>query len=782
MDEHTMAVLPVGDRVVFPGTETTLDLKGAAVDRFFRELRQQKDARVALRLRDDDKLAVSAELTKIVRLPDERYLVTVRALERVTLGLATQAEPYEQAQVSPVVELEGDSAATRALAAEVEELWNELHDDEELEAPDQPSALADLVADELPLGRETRRELLMQLDVRARLEAVRRELGARRGAHQKAKEERAEARREILRAQLKQIKKQLGDESVDDGDNEWIERVRAAKLPADAEAAALREARRLGTLGEGSAEANVARTYLEWLLELPWNKASEDKLDVAAARAVLEADHRGLDKVKKRILEYLSVRKLAPNKKAPILLFVGPPGVGKTSLGRSIARALGREFQRISLGGVRDEAEIRGHRRTYVGALPGRIVQGLKRAGTRNPVFMLDEIDKLAADFRGDPAAALLEVLDPEQNATFADHYLEVPFDLSQVVFIATANDLGPLSAPLRDRMEIIPIAGYPTAEKIDIALSHLWPKQLGEHGIGAGAVELTRAAVDEVVQGYTREAGVRNLERELASVARAVAVKVASGDTVAATIDAGDVAEYLGPRKREEETAATALEPGTATGLAWTPTGGEILFVEATRMPGHGKLVLTGQLGDVMRESAMTALSWVRSNAERLGIAPGAFADSDVHVHFPAGAIPKDGPSAGNALVSALVSLFSGRAVRADVAMTGEVTLRGAVLPVGGIADKLLAAHRAGIRRIILPERNAKDLTELPADVRAELDVVLVKRIDETLAAALEAAPRPASAPSPGCRRCAAPAPRRAPRAPTAAAPPGPWRCARAR
>jgi len=421
--------------------------------------------------------------------------------------------------------------------------------------------------------------------------------------------------------------------------------------------------------------------------------------------------------------------------------------VGKTSLGKSIARALGREFVRISLGGVRDEAEIRGHRRTYVGALPGRIVQGLKRAGTRNPVFMLDEIDKLAADFRGDPAAALLEVLDPEQNSTFTDHYLEVPFDLSQVVFIATANDLGPLSAPLRDRMEIIPIAGYPTAEKIDIALSHLWPKQLREHGVD-GSIELTRAAVEEVAQGYTREAGVRNLERELASIARAVAVKVASGETIAGAVDVADIAEYLGPRKREDETAAAALEPGTATGLAWTPTGGEILFVEATRMRGHGKLVLTGQLGDVMRESAMAALSWVRSNAERLGIDAGAFADSDVHVHFPAGAIPKDGPSAGNALVSALVSLFTGRAVRADVAMTGEITLRGAVLPVGGIADKLLAAHRAGIRRIVLPERNAKDLVELPADVRAELDIVLVKRIDETLAAVLEAAPLPAVTP----------------------------------
>jgi ATP-dependent Lon protease len=757
MSEHTIAVLPVGDRVVFPGTETTLELKGAAIDRLFSELRRHKDARVALRMREEDQLAVAAELTKIVRLPDERYLVTVRALERVALGIVAQAEPYEKVQAATAIETDAATDATGVLAARVQTLWSELHEDEELEPVASSSALADVVADGLPLGRDARRALLLELDVRARLETVLRELTARRGVHQQAKEERAETRREILRAQLKEIRKELGDDSAGDEDNEWVERVRAAKLPAEAHTAALREARRLGTLGEGSAEANVARTYLEWLLELPWTRTSDEKLDVAAAREVLDGDHRGLAKVKRRILEYLSVRKLAPNKKAPILLFVGPPGVGKTSLGRSIARALGREFVRISLGGVRDEAEIRGHRRTYVGALPGRIVQGLKRAGTRNPVFMLDEIDKLAADFRGDPAAALLEVLDPEQNSTFTDHYLEVPFDLSQVVFIATANDLSPLSAPLRDRMEIIPIAGYPTAEKIDIALSHLWPKQLGEHGV-AGSVELTRAAVEEVAQGYTREAGVRNLERELAAIARAVAVKVATGEAIAGRVDVGDIATYLGPRKREDESAAAALEPGTATGLAWTPTGGEILFVEATRMRGHGKLVLTGQLGDVMRESAMAALSWVRANAARLGIEPAIFADSDVHVHFPAGAIPKDGPSAGNALVSALVSLFSGRAVRADVAMTGEITLRGTVLPVGGIADKLLAAHRAGIRRVIVPERNAKDLVELPSDVRAELEVVLVKRVEETLAAALESAPLPAVTPFPVPRAASEP------------------------
>ena len=739
--QQTLAVLPVGDRVVFPGSETTLELHGPDVEALFTALRSKKDGHVLLRMHDDDRLGVEAELSKIVRLPDDRYLATVTAIERRAIGATEQERPYQIVSVSKAVEVNGDGDETQTSSARVHSLWSELHEDEELPETVGPSALADAVANELPLGREVRRALLLELDVLRRVQQVLHELTTRRQANQEARHERAETRREILRQQLKLIRHELGEESGDD-DNEWIERVRKAKLPAEAEAAALREARRLGALGENSSEATVARNYLEWLLDMPWGRAKDETLDVGAARAVLDGDHQGLAKVKRRVLEYLSVRKLAPTKKAPILLFVGPPGVGKTSLGRSIARALGRDFQRISLGGVRDEAEIRGHRRTYVGALPGRIVQALKRAGTSNPVFMLDEIDKLAADFRGDPAAALLEVLDPEQNHSFVDHYLEVPVDLSQVLFIATANELGPLSAPLRDRMEIIPLPGYPTAEKVDIALQHLWPKQLGEHGLDPAGVTISRAAVEEVVQGYTREAGVRNLERELGAIARAMAVKVASGEAIAATVEVAAVAEHLGPRRREEDdAAAAALDPGVATGLAWTPTGGELLFVEATRMKGHGKLVLTGQLGDVMRESAMTALSYVRANAARWDIPASAFAESDVHVHFPAGAIPKDGPSAGNALVSALVSLFTGRSVRADVAMTGEISLRGAVLPVGGVVDKLLAAHRSGIRRVILPGRNAKDLAELPSAVRAALDVVLVSRIDETLAAALEPA-----------------------------------------
>jgi ATP-dependent Lon protease len=566
-------------------------------------------------------------------------------------------------------------------------------------------------------------------------------------------------REEILRERMRAIQAELGEESDDSGVDELAEKLRAANLPAEADAAAKRELRRLRTMADGP-EKQVARTYLEWLVELPWSKRTEDKLDLEAARKILDDDHDGLDKIKRRVVEYLAVRKLKPNKKGPILLFAGPPGVGKTSLGKSIAKALGREYVRVSLGGVRDESEIRGHRRTYVGALPGRIIQALRRAGTRNPVFVLDEIDKLSADFRGDPAAALLEVLDPEQNGTFSDHYLEVPFDLSEVIFLATANDLAPIAAPLRDRMEIIPLTGYTRAEKRKIAMNHLVPRQLAEHGLAVEDVRFAEDAIDTVVDGYTAEAGVRNLERELASIIRAIAVDVAAGAKGAREIQAADVPSFLGPARFQSETAEETEIPGVVTGLAWTPVGGEVLFIEATKMPGHGKLSITGQLGDVMRESAQAALSYVRSHAAELGVDPDVFARTDVHLHVPAGATPKDGPSAGQAITTALVSLFTGRRARGDVAMTGEITLRGHVLPVGGIASKVLAAHRAGIRRVVLPARNAKDLGDLPAEVKSALDIVLVKRVDETLAVALEPdvqptilpilPPPPAPAPSP--------------------------------
>jgi ATP-dependent Lon protease len=498
----------------------------------------------------------------------------------------------------------------------------------------------------------------------------------------------------------------------------------------------------------GSAEYTVVRTYLDWILDLPWTNATEDNMEIAEVRRVLDEDHYGLDKVKKRIVEYLAVRKLKKDKKGPILCLIGPPGVGKTSLGRSIARSLGRKFVRISLGGVHDEAAIRGHRRTYVGALPGQIIQGMKKSGTINPVFMMDEVDKIGHDFRGDPSAALLEVLDPEQNNSFADHYLEIPYDLSNVMFVATANVADPIPPPLRDRMEILEIPGYTRREKLAIARQHLIPKQLEEHGLKAEQLTITDEAVEELIEHYTREAGVRSLERAIASVIRGVAVKVAEGDANARTIKSEeDLHGFLGPIKYTSEVAERTEETGVATGLAWTAVGGEILFIEVTRMFGTGKMQLTGQLGDVMKESAHAALSYVRTNAERYGVSKDFLEKSDIHIHIPAGAMPKDGPSAGITMFTAIVSLLTGIRVRHDVAMTGEISLRGRVLPIGGVKEKTLAAHRAGIKRVLLPERNKADLEEVPKEVRDELEFVFVNKLDEVLASALEAMPQPSQA-----------------------------------
>jgi ATP-dependent Lon protease len=517
------------------------------------------------------------------------------------------------------------------------------------------------------------------------------------------------------------------------------ERIAIAEMPEEAEKQATRELDRLAQMPAAAAEHGVIRSYLEWLVELPWSQLSEDRLDIEEARRILDEDHYGLEKVKDRIIEYISVLSLKRDLKGPILCFVGPPGTGKTSLGRSIARALGRGFERVSLGGMHDEAEIRGHRRTYVGALPGRIVQGLKRCGTRNPVFMLDEVDKVGSDFRGDPSSALLEVLDPEQNSTFSDHYLEVPFDLSHVLFIATANQMDPVPAALRDRMEVIELPGYIEEEKVEIARAFLLPRQCKQNGIDTIDFTLPDDALRMLIRSYTREAGVRNLEREIGAVCRKVARRVAEqGLSGPVTIRVEDLSELLGPVKFEPEIAERTGQPGVAVGLAWTPAGGDILFVESTRMPGKGDLKLTGSLGDVMRESAEAARSWLRSRSEDLAIDGGVFETSDLHVHVPAGAVPKDGPSAGVAMVTSLTSLLTGRIALPEVAMTGEITLRGKVLPVGGIKEKILAAKRAGISRVVLPERNRRDVEEIPKHLLVGLDLQYVGMIDEVFEHAL--------------------------------------------
>ena len=545
----------------------------------------------------------------------------------------------------------------------------------------------------------------------------------------------------VLRQQMKAIQKELGeDESGERAEASQLrERLETADLPEDVRKEAERELKRMEALPQSAPDFHVIRTYLEYILDLPWKKASEEKLDLNEARKILDEDHYGLEDIKERILESLAVVKLRPDSKSPILLFVGPPGVGKTSLGRSIARSLGREFERLSLGGMRDEAELRGHRRTYIGAMPGRIIQALRRVGVNNPVMMLDEVDKLGNDFRGDPASALLEILDPAQNNTFRDNYLDLPFDLSKVFFIATANQLGPIPMPLRDRMEIIQLAGYSDREKLNIAKQYLVARQIKENGLTEDQLTITDAAINLLTSRYTREAGVRQLERSIGNLARKVALKVAQGSTDKVTVDAGDLKEYLGSPRYHPEEARKELPAGVATGMAWTEMGGEVLFIEATLLPGGGGLTLTGQLGDVMKESAQAARSYLWAHAADFGIDPDLIKQNGVHVHVPAGAIPKDGPSAGVTMASALASLYTGRKVRTDTAMTGEITLSGQVFPVGGIKEKVLAAHRAGIRRIILPAQNESDTEDIPEDVRAELEIIPAKLVSDVLNATLE-------------------------------------------
>jgi ATP-dependent Lon protease len=617
---------------------------------------------------------------------------------------------------------------------------------------DAPGEVADLIAATLPtLGNELKQELLETIDVRTRLqklagalakEAEVLELGSK--IQSEVQSEVSKTQREYyLREQLKAIQKELGGSDDRTQEIESLrQKIDAAGMTEEAHNEALRELDRLAKMPPAAAEYTVARTYIDWLVAMPWAQETTDAVDLPRSRTILDEDHEGLEKVKDRILEYLAVKKIRPGGRDPILCFVGPPGVGKTSLGRSIARALGRKFHRISLGGMRDEAEIRGHRRTYIGALPGQIAQGLRRAGSKNPVLMLDEIDKLGMDFRGDPASALLEVLDPEQNAAFRDHYLDVPFDLSRVLFITTANVLDTVPGPLRDRMEIIHLAGYTEEEKVAIARRHLVPKQARDHGLMPEQdIEFTPEALRLLTRGYTREAGVRSLEREIASVCRKVARRRAEGETDSARITPDTVTSFLGtPRFEFEELEERTRIPGVVTGLAWTPAGGDILFVEATRMPGTHTLTLTGQLGDVMKESAQTALAWVRSHTGELGIERDFWERSDIHVHVPAGAIPKDGPSAGVTMAASLVSLLTGRAVRPALAMTGEVSLSGRVLPVGGIKEKVLAAHRAGVRTVILPRRNEKSLLEdVPQAVREAMTFHLVDSIPQVLDAAFD-------------------------------------------
>ncbi len=661
------------------------------------------------------------------------------------------------ARVSEIQEPEVDSPEIEArfihlkqLATEALELLPQAPPEllASLQALTSPSALADLAAAHLDLKPEDKQEILEIIDLVARMDKVTQRLAERievmritAEIGQQTKAAFDERQREaVLREQMAAIQRQLGEANGDVSEIEGLrEAIAKAGMPPEIEEKARKELRRLERMSEASPEHGMVRTYLDRLIELPWSLPDEPTIDLAESRRILDADHFGLDKIKQRIVEFLAVRKLAPQGKAPILCFVGPPGVGKTSLGQSIARAMGREFVRVSLGGVHSEAEIRGHRRTYIGALPGNIIQALQKAGQRNCVMMLDEIDKLGAGIQGDPSAALLEVLDPEQNDTFRDSYLAVPFDLSRVTFITTANQLDAIPGPLRDRLEVITLAGYTEIEKLEIAKRYLVRRQLEANGLSCEQIKIHDEALSAIIADYTREAGVRSLEREIGNVLRHAAVRIAEGTEEHVEISASSIAEILGPARYESELALRTSVPGVATGLAWTPVGGDILFVEATRTPGGGKLILTGQLGDVMRESAQAALSLVKSRASRLGIDEDLFKNSDVHVHVPAGATPKDGPSAGVAMLTALVSLFSGRTVRGDTAMTGEISLRGLVLPVGGIKEKVVAAARAGITRVLLPARNRKDFDEIPEDVRNRLEFLWLEYGDEAIAAALD-------------------------------------------
>jgi ATP-dependent Lon protease len=766
-----LPVLPLRDTVLFPNSFMPLAVAREASVRLIDEAMTagrmiavftQREASVEEPLLEDlYPIGTATHIHKMFKLPDGSLRLIVQGLSRVRLDRIVATRPYLKGAVSAADESlrDEDHLEIDALQRNIKSNFQQvvslsplLSDDLQALAANitDPGKLADFIASSLTtIGTPVKQEVLDTLDIRARMDSLNRilikelevlELGSK--IQSQVQSEVGKNQREyFLREQLKAIQKELGE---GDDQAKEIDELRAkidsAGMPESVKKEAFRELDRLSKMPVAAAEYTVSRTYLDWIVALPWAKRTEDSLDLRRTKEVLDAHHSGLEKVKDRVIEYLAVRKLNPDVKGPILCFLGPPGVGKTSLAKSIANSLGRKFVRVSLGGMRDEAEIRGHRRTYIGALPGQVIQGLRRAESKNPVFILDEIDKLGSDFRGDPASALLEVLDPEQNNTFRDHYLDVPFDLSEVLFLTTANVMDPVPPPLRDRMEVLELAGYTEEEKLKIAFEHLIGKQVTNHGLTPEQVEFTLPAIAALIRGYTREAGVRNLEREIGALCRKIARRRAEGDQAKVVITPDVVVEMLGaPSFLDEEIENRTKDPGVAVGLAWTPAGGEVLFVEASRMQGGGSLTLTGHLGDVMKESARTALSWFRAHATRYGVDPAFYKDAEIHLHVPSGAIPKDGPSAGVTMVTALASGLTGRAVRGDIAMTGEITLSGRVLPVGGIKEKVLAARRHGITEVILPRQNEKNIKEdLTEELRRELTIHFVAHMEEVLALAL--------------------------------------------
>jgi len=769
LPEDVLIILPVRDLVLFPGVVLPITLSGKRALAAAQEaVRTQRRVGLILQTEADadpapeslPRVGTAASVVRFITAGDGTHHLIAQGEQRFTVldyvsrepFLVARIEPYKEATVIDAdIEARGLALRERAIEAlqhlpqAPAELANAVRSIETV------PALADIVASFMDLKAADKQEILATFDLKARLDRVLTLLNRRievlkvsRQIDERTREAFDERQKEaVLRERLRQIQKELGEADGSGAELEELKKaVKDAAMPPEAEEQAQRELARLERMPEGAAEYSMTRTYLDWLIAMPWSKTDPEQLDIERARAILDEDHYGLEKVKRRILEFLAVRKLNPQGRSPILCFVGPPGVGKTSLGQSIAKALGLTFRRVSLGGVHDEAEIRGHRRTYIGSLPGNIVQAVRKAGRRNPVLMLDEVDKLSASYQGDPFSALLEVLDPEQNDTFRDNYLGVPFDLSKVFFIGTANVLDAIPAPLRDRMEVIELTGYTEEEKLQIARRFLLTRQLQANGLTADQVQLSDEALRRVIIDYTREAGVRGLERQIGALLRNAAVTIASGRAGSVSIDAADVPGILGAARFENDVALRTSVPGVATGLAWTPAGGDILFIESSRVKGTGKLILTGQLGEVMKESAQAAVTLIKSQAERLGIDSSMLDDCDLHIHVPAGAIPKDGPSAGVAMATSLASLLTQRTVRADVAMTGEISLRGVVLPVGGIKEKCVAAARAGIRTVILPARNRRDLEDIPESVRNRLEFVWAERIEDVLARALEAAP----------------------------------------